>query len=280
MKKILEKLHIFGYRRWQPLFSRIEYYCLVGMNMGRGGATSSSGEEAVLSYISKKSHAHLTVFDVGANVGLYTRLIKESLPTTTSIHSFEPTKHAFKQLLANVAGLSNVHLNNLGLSDKKGSIELFSDVAGSGLGSVYNRRLDHFGVHNTKKEQIEMTDIDSYCKEHKIARIDFLKIDVEGHEIAVLRGFDLSRWRPRVMLIEDKSDLHVTEVERHMSESGYRRFYRSGGNDWYVNSEPIGPYFMLRAILAGQADWRGLLKVWMPRSLVRFLLLVRRSLLS
>ena len=188
MKKILEKLHIFGYRRWQPLFSRIEYYCLVGMNMGRGGATSSSGEEAVLSYISKKSHAHLTVFDVGANVGLYTRLIKESLPTTTSIHSFEPTKHAFKQLLANVAGLSNVHLNNLGLSDKKGSIELFSDVAGSGLGSVYNRRLDHFGVHNTKKEQIEMTDIDSYCKEHKIARIDFLKIDVEGHELKVLEG--------------------------------------------------------------------------------------------
>ena len=127
---------------------------------------------------------------------------------------------------------------------------------------------------------VRVRPLDAMLAEVTTRHIDFVSIDVEGHEIAVLRGFDLSRWRPRVMLIEDKSDLHVTEVERHMSESGYRRFYRSGGNDWYVNSEPIGPYFMLRAILAGQADWRGLLKVWMPRSLVRFLLLVRRSLLS
>jgi len=127
---------------------------------------------------------------------------------------------------------------------------------------------------------VRVRPLDAMLAEVNAGPIDFVSIDVEGHEIAVLRGFDLNRWRPRVMLIEDKSDLNVTEVERHMSERGYRRFYRSGGNDWYVSTESIGPYFIIRMILGGQADWRGFLKVWMPRSLVRLMLIFRRSLLS
>lgn len=62
--------------------------------------------------------------------------------------------------------------------------------------------------------------------------IDFLSIDVEGHEIEVLTGFDFERWAPRLILIED----HLRTLSRHrfLSSRGYRLYRRTGLNNWYV----------------------------------------------
>jgi FkbM family methyltransferase len=62
--------------------------------------------------------------------------------------------------------------------------------------------------------------------------LDFLSIDVEGHEIEVLRGFDFARWRPRLILLED----HVGNLSKHwfVKSSGYRLVRRTGLNGWYV----------------------------------------------
>ena len=57
--------------------------------------------------------------------------------------------------------------------------------------------------------------------------IDFVSIDVEGHEVEVLSGFDLERWRPRLLLIEDATHRFVTRA-------GYRLIRRTGPNGWYV----------------------------------------------
>ena len=61
---------------------------------------------------------------------------------------------------------------------------------------------------------------------------DFLSIDVEGHEIEVLRGFDIGRWRPRLILLED----HVADLSRHryLTAAGYRIIRRYENNGWYV----------------------------------------------
>jgi FkbM family methyltransferase len=62
--------------------------------------------------------------------------------------------------------------------------------------------------------------------------IDLLSIDVEGHELEVLRGFDIARWRPRLIMIED----HVSGLTKHwyLVSSGYRLIRRVGNNGWYV----------------------------------------------
>jgi FkbM family methyltransferase len=62
--------------------------------------------------------------------------------------------------------------------------------------------------------------------------IDFVSIDVEGHEVEVLHGFDIARWRPRLILIED----HVTDLATHrfLKHTGYRLIRRTGLNSWYV----------------------------------------------
>jgi FkbM family methyltransferase len=62
--------------------------------------------------------------------------------------------------------------------------------------------------------------------------IDFLSVDVEGHEVEVLRGFDFARWAPRFILLED----HVANLNRHrfMTAHGYRLVRRTEVNGWYV----------------------------------------------
>ena len=64
------------------------------------------------------------------------------------------------------------------------------------------------------------------------AGFDFLSIDVEDHEIEVLRGFDIARWRPRLILIED----HANDLSKHrvLTAAGYRIIRRHEHNGWYV----------------------------------------------
>ncbi len=67
------------------------------------------------------------------------------------------------------------------------------------------------------------------------APLDLLSIDVEGHELEVLRGFDLHRWKPRLILLED----HVGSLDKHffLIRNGYRLVRRLGNNGWYVPQE-------------------------------------------
>jgi FkbM family methyltransferase len=64
---------------------------------------------------------------------------------------------------------------------------------------------------------------------------EFLSIDVEGHELDVLRGFDIVHWRPQLILLED----HVGDLSKHraLRAAGYRIVRRYENNGWYVPRE-------------------------------------------
>jgi FkbM family methyltransferase len=68
-------------------------------------------------------------------------------------------------------------------------------------------------------------------------RFEFLSVDVEGHELEVLGGFDFARWRPRLVLLED----HVGNLEKHrfLRRSGYRLIRRVENNGWYVPRDAV-----------------------------------------
>jgi FkbM family methyltransferase len=61
---------------------------------------------------------------------------------------------------------------------------------------------------------------------------EFLSVDVEGHELEVLGGFDFARWQPRLILLED----HVANLDKHhfLQDAGYRLIRRCENNGWYV----------------------------------------------
>jgi FkbM family methyltransferase len=79
--------------------------------------------------------------------------------------------------------------------------------------------------------------------------IDFLTVDVEGHELEALRGFDFHRWRPRLVLLEDP--VANRDKFRFMNAAGYRLIRHVGFNGWYVPADAARP-----------ADWRDRLEIW------------------
>ena len=65
--------------------------------------------------------------------------------------------------------------------------------------------------------------------------LDFVSIDVEGMELEVLHGFDLCRWRPKLLVIEDMFVNH--QKHRYLRNSEYKLVRRTGYNNWYVPKE-------------------------------------------
>jgi FkbM family methyltransferase len=81
--------------------------------------------------------------------------------------------------------------------------------------------------------------LDSILEEAEApAPIDLLSIDVEGHETEVLRGFDVSRWQPLLILVEDP--VHNLQTHRFLTKNGYRLIRRLGQKGWYVPADERG----------------------------------------
>lgn len=179
-----------GQKQFQNLFEAFYYISLLGMNIGGGAETGSSGEKNALFYIKDKLKKldQLVIFDVGANVGMYTILLNEVFSENSSILSFEPSKITFDKLGINTNHIKTTNLFNFGFGNTNTLLTLYYNQEESGLASVYERRLDHFNIKMDLKEEIEIKTIDSFCEINNVAQINFLKLDVEGYELSVLNG--------------------------------------------------------------------------------------------
>lgn len=106
----------------------------------------------------------------------------------------------------------------------------------SGIHSSLN---PNFFVAGARKEEVidvPVRTLDDILEEAKApVPIDFLSIDVESHEIEVLAGLTLSRWRPRLILIEDPA--LGLRLHRLLRSQGYKWLRRSGINSWYVPAD-------------------------------------------
>lgn len=189
MNDIIIKLAspILGKRVFQRIFEWLNQFSLLGMNIGGGGDFRYSGEKPALFYIRNhlKNLSDPILFDVGANVGNYSILLREVFGNKAKIYSFEPSHKTFHKLSLNVGGKN---LYNFGFGSENKKVNLYSNPNKSGLASVYERNLEHVNLSLKDSEEVEIITLDSFCKEHDIKHIDFLKIDVEGHELEVLRG--------------------------------------------------------------------------------------------
>lgn len=179
-----------GKKGFQEIFEKLNLFSLHGMNIGGGVDPKSSGEKAVINLINEhfRRIESLTIFDVGANVGNYTLLLKEILGDKGVIHSFEPSHKTFDKLKINVKNQTRIHLHNFGLGISNTNTILYSDSDESGLASIYKRRLDHFKIDMNQSEEIKIKTLDSFCIDQNIEHIHFLKLDVEGNELKVFEG--------------------------------------------------------------------------------------------
>jgi len=192
MKDVIRKIlkPILGKLRFQAMFELLHKFSLVGMNMASDGSIENSGEKNVLKYIDKKfkSNNDLVLFDVGANIGSYSGLLKDFFSDQAVIYAFEPSKKTFDKLESNVINLKNIKIFNYGFGDQDYNSILYSDGNESGFASLYNRRLNHFNIELKQKEEVTIKTVDNFCANNGVSHINFLKIDVEGNELKVLQG--------------------------------------------------------------------------------------------
>ena len=188
MEKILRRY--LGFKRMQKIYVALFRFSLVGMNYGNTGNFKESGELNVLKYIkaSFKKGEPITVFDVGGNVGNYSKSLADFFENNAIIHAFEPSKNTFELFLENTSQVPNIISNNFGFGDVEKTLLLYTNSNGSGLASVYHRNLEHYGISMDMQEEIKIATIDSYCKINNVERIHFLKLDIEGNELNALKG--------------------------------------------------------------------------------------------
>lgn len=166
---------------------------LIKWSYGIGGDYVNGGELIVLKRVrlnlEKKYHSiGFTLFDVGANIGGYSLELAREFGCNTNIYAFEPLGSTFKMLSDNTKSVQNIHVFNIGMSNQATTMPVYTNAEGSGMTSVYHRRLDHFEINMNIKQDCSFSTIDDFCCENTINHIHFLKIDVEGHELSVLKG--------------------------------------------------------------------------------------------
>lgn len=122
------------------------------------------------------------VFDVGANRGQWCKQVLHIKPLA-QIHCFEPSSQAFEKLVTNNFP-SNVICNNVALGSQAVEATLYVDDGFSELSSLH--------IHNQERtmtpEIVQIETLSGYCLDHGLSQISFIKIDVEGHELEVLKG--------------------------------------------------------------------------------------------
>jgi len=116
---------------------------------------------------------------------------------------------------------------------------VFHQVAGGEVYSTttpttgHRRRLDGLGL-GWREVRVAARTLDSILVEVMPARIDFVSIDVEGGEMAVLRGFDIRRWQPAVVIVETNTRMRDPAVRDYFVKNGYAYFVSIDVNDFYV----------------------------------------------
>jgi len=152
---------------------------------------ATNGEKRFLNSLINTLLDSLTIFDIGANIGKYSEIIIEecnSKKLKYDLHIFEPSKKAFEILEAKFSKDKNIYLNNFGVSDSERDAEIFFDKEGSSLASLYQRKDSSGKLLLDKKDVIHLKRLEGYIRERSIKKIDFLKIDIEGHELSAFRG--------------------------------------------------------------------------------------------
>jgi FkbM family methyltransferase len=139
------------------------------------------------------------LLDVGANHGSYARLLHALAPSAQVI-AFEPHPATFAVLRDMTPGVT---LINKAVGDKAGQLTLydFRSSDGSTQASLSEAAVTLYS-DDVVAHAVDCTTIDDFMTEARIDRIDFLKIDTEGHDLAVLKGASRALHERRIGMIQ------------------------------------------------------------------------------
>jgi len=200
-----------------------------------------------------------TCLHIGAGIGRHTLIMSRLAGPAGAVYCFEPSVYSYKVLNRAVKFhcLANVRCYKKALADKPGRETFVTPLK-------KNRRLGlafaHLGAGPSAaeeglREDVEIDTVDNFCSREKIARVDFIRCDVEGAEYRVFRGAEqiIDRCHPTVLaeihpvaLKNFKSS--AEQVYRFFQARGYRMCYLKDGKlvaAEAVIEEPWRDYFFI-----------------------------------
>ena len=197
-----------------------------------------------IAYIHQTVKSGDTVFDIGAHKGGYLYHMMKKAGPTGRLVGFEPQSNLFTYLteMKNLFHWHHVTLEPVALSDVKGEVTLFipseneSGASSPGASIVQHKLSDG----NGSKETVNTETLDAYCTQHHLTP-HFLKIDIEGNELNVLKGGIeiLKSSHPKILIeIEERhvGKEQVQETFSFLENLGFKgRFIR--GTEYHPLSE-------------------------------------------
>lgn len=166
------------------------------------------------------------IFDVGANIGQSAKKYSRCFPTAI-IYSFEPATAAFKALNKVSTSYGNVRSFNLALGNRDGSAIM--QAAGTRKSNAIIDGNVRIRSSDVGMETVKITTGDAFCDANNIEEISFLKIDTEGYELEVLKGFEYMLKRGRIKIVEveagmnkfNKKHVPLLNIQAFLEEYGY-----------------------------------------------------------
>jgi FkbM family methyltransferase len=217
----------------------------------------SERDEPDLRVVRKLVRSGDHVVDVGANVGWYTRVLAESVGSGGRVYSIEPIEVTFEILSYCIhrLGLRNVVLLHSGISEADGEAVMEIPSFNKGGDNFYRAKIVS-GANPSefnRQVQVRLTTLDKILGGTKNP-IAFIKCDVEGHELAVVRGARsvierfMPAWQIEVSQDPDEPGTPSNELFAILYSYGYSAFWFDGSN--LVERAPKDKsinYFFLKA---------------------------------
>jgi FkbM family methyltransferase len=191
------------------------------LNLAISDASESESQEIDFVRALLKKNPPKCAWDVGANIGYWTLFFAGFSPAISEIVSFEPDATNRRLLQMNIERnhLSNVTVRNCGLSDHVGAATFHVDGMTGSTGSLeagHDFIARHYGARQQTVE-VEISTIDNEIAQGRTPP-QFIKIDVESHELSVLKGAErtLAEIRPAMIVeVSAKHDAVADLLRKH-----------------------------------------------------------------
>jgi FkbM family methyltransferase len=234
------------YFRWVRMFPRIPVPARLpfgGWWLARNdyiGAMLFYGgfEDSECSFAVRFLRSGMTVLDIGAHHGYYTLLASRKVGSEGRVVAFEPSPRERRRLNLHLRlnGCRNVETEDCALGETEGTAQLHLVLGNeSGCNSLREPAV----TEQTELVPVRIERLDRVLQERRIGQVDFIKLDVEGAELSVLKGAtELLHRRPRPVIVAEVQDIRTNpwgyaakEIVRYLYNFDYQWFRAySGGH--------------------------------------------------
>jgi FkbM family methyltransferase len=188
-------------------------------------------EEAEWHFVERFLQPGMTVLDIGAHHGFYTLLASQKVGPDGKVVAFEPSPRERKRLLWHLRlnRCRNVQVETFALGSREGEAELFL-VVGKDTG-CNSLRLPNV-TEPIRLVRVPVVQLDDYLRQNFIEHVDFIKMDVEGAELEVLKGAtELLQRKPLPVWLVEVEDVRTqpwgykaVEIIKFLRQFGYHWF--------------------------------------------------------